>query len=323
MPTAKKMSYALFAGTVVATIWLKLGPVVLAALFSFMVLDITHRRLAALMPEPTARGLSLLIFLVTAVGVAWMFIFFLKLTLLRTPAILTVLIPRIHSMAESYGFDLPFEDLHQLRQIILQTVKENAGDVTEASGLLTKRVFQIIVSVFVAILCFLSEGPRTGRDTLFDSIRREVDDRVGLFMRGFEKILGAQVLVSFINTGITALFILAMGLPHVNFLILATFILGIIPILGNVISNAIIVATALTISAHLALIALAFLIIIHKLQYFLNSQIVGARTNIPIWQILLGLLIGEAVLGVPGIILAPAMLHYVREELRALPDKPR
>jgi len=30
MPTAKKMSYALFAGAVVATIWLKLGPVVLA-----------------------------------------------------------------------------------------------------------------------------------------------------------------------------------------------------------------------------------------------------------------------------------------------------
>ena len=37
------------------------------------------------------------------------------------------------------------------------------------------------------------------------------------------------------------------------------------------------------------------------------------------WLTLLGIIAGEAVLGVSGIILAPAVLHYVRKELREVP----
>jgi predicted PurR-regulated permease PerM len=38
------------------------------------------------------------------------------------------------------------------------------------------------------------------------------------------------------------------------------------------------------------------------------------------WETLLAILLGEVVLGVPGIILAPTLLHYAKEELRALPS---
>jgi predicted PurR-regulated permease PerM len=80
-----------------------------------------------------------------------------------------------------------------------------------------------------------------------------------------------------------------------------------------------IVAAALTRSDRLALIALVFLVVVHKGGYFLNSRIVGARTETPTWAILLGLLIGEALLGVTGAILAPTLIYYVRAELRAVP----
>jgi predicted PurR-regulated permease PerM len=92
-----------------------------------------------------------------------------------------------------------------------------------------------------------------------------------------------------------------------------------IPIAGNVLSNTLIVASALTVSDKMALFALIFLVVIHKAEYFLNSHIIGSRISTPMWATLLGLLIGEALMGFTGAILAPTMIYYVREELRRLP----
>ena len=54
--------------------------------------------------------------------------------------------------------------------------------------------------------------------------------------------------------------------------------------------------------------------IIHKGEYFLNSKIIGDRIKNPMWLMLLGLIIGEKLMGIPGMILAPAVLHYVKAE---------
>jgi len=93
-----------------------------------------------------------------------------------------------------------------------------------------------------------------------------------------------------------------------------TFLCGLIPVVGNLVSNTIIVGVGITVSPKTALVALIFLIVIHKLEYFLNSKIVGDRIRNPFWLTLLALLIGERLLGIPGMILAPVVLHYIRTE---------
>jgi predicted PurR-regulated permease PerM len=50
------------------------------------------------------------------------------------------------------------------------------------------------------------------------------------------------------------------------------------------------------------------------LEYFLNSKIIGNRIRNPVWLTLLGLIIGERLMGVPGMILAPVVLHYLKVE---------
>jgi len=80
-----------------------------------------------------------------------------------------------------------------------------------------------------------------------------------------------------------------------------------------------IVPAGLTVSVHLATFGLAYLVVIHKLEYLLNSRIIGGCIDTPMWMTLLGLVVGEAMMGVPGILLAPALLHYARAELRDLP----
>jgi predicted PurR-regulated permease PerM len=131
--------------------------------------------------------------------------------------------------------------------------------------------------------------------------------------------MGAQILISAINTFLTAIFVLAVSLRHGTVVIGLTFLCGLLPIIGNLISNSIIVGIAFTISPRIAILALAFLVALHKLEYFLNSKIIGDRIKNPVWLTLLALIIGERFMGLPGMVLAPVVLNYFKVEASRLP----
>ena len=127
--------------------------------------------------------------------------------------------------------------------------------------------------------------------------------------------MGAQITISFINTALTAIFLMAVHMPHATLLIAVTFLCGLVPIVGNLLSNTIIVFVALTVSLKLAISALVFLVVIHKLEYLLNSKIIGDRIRNPVWLTLIALILGERLMGIPGLILAPVVLNYLRVEM--------
>ena len=54
---------------------------------------------------------------------------------------------------------------------------------------------------------------------------------------------------------------------------LITFIAGLLPVIGNLISNTIIVSLSLTHGLIVSISSLLWLVTIHKLEYFLNAQI--------------------------------------------------
>jgi predicted PurR-regulated permease PerM len=127
--------------------------------------------------------------------------------------------------------------------------------------------------------------------------------------------MGAQITISLINTALTGIFLVAVRLPHAPLLIAVTLLCGLVPIVGNLASNTVIVFVALTVSLKLAIAALVFLILIHKLEYLLNSKIIGDRIRNPVWLTLIALILGERLMGVPGLILAPVVLNYLRVEM--------
>ena len=65
----------------------------------------------------------------------------------------------------------------------------------------------------------------------------------------------------------------------------------------------------------MALAALVFLVVVHKLEYFLNGKIISDRVKNPIWLTLLGLILGEKLMGIPGMILEPVVLYYLKVEV--------
>jgi predicted PurR-regulated permease PerM len=98
-------------------------------------------------------------------------------------------------------------------------------------------------------------------------------------------------------------------------LIALTFITGLLPVLGNLVSNTIIVVVSLSVSPQVAIGSLGFLIIIHKFEYFLNARIVGRRTECRAWELLLAMVVMEAAFGIPGVIAAPIYYTYLKAEL--------
>ena len=140
----------------------------------------------------------------------------------------------------------------------------------------------------------------------------------------FRGVVFAQVKISAVNTVLTAIYLvgilplLGIQMPFAKALIAVTFLAGLLPVIGNLISNTVIVVVSLSVSFAVALGSLAFLIVIHKLEYFLNARIVGGEIKASAWELLCAMLAFEAAFGLPGLVAAPIFYAYVKAELRQL-----
>lgn len=145
--------------------------------------------------------------------------------------------------------------------------------------------------------------------------------RVTRFADAFRRIVFAQIKISAINAVFTALYLLIalpifhQRLPLSKTLVMITFIAGLLPVIGNLISNTLIVAVSLSVSLPTAVASLVFLIAIHKLEYFLNARIVGGQIEARAWELLLAMLVMEAAFGIPGLVAAPIFYAYIKREL--------
>jgi predicted PurR-regulated permease PerM len=191
----------------------------------------------------------------------------------------------------------------------------------QVAGKETLHVFgRILVGLALGALVALTHMRTTAAD---GPLYRDLTARCERFVRSFHDIVFAQARISALNTIFTAIFLLialplaGVHLPLTKTLIVITFIVGLLPVIGNLISNTLIVIVALSVSLWVAVGALVFLILIHKLEYFLNARIVGGRIHARAWEILLAMLVMEAAFGLPGVVAAPIYYAYLKSELTA------
>jgi predicted PurR-regulated permease PerM len=88
-------------------------------------------------------------------------------------------------------------------------------------------------------------------------------------------------------------------------------------VIGNLISNTAIVVVSLSVSPVLAISSLLFLIAIHKLEYFVNAHVMGTHISARAWELLVAMLVMEAVFGIAGLVAAPIYYAYLKNELAA------
>lgn len=308
-----RISYVIMAVLLVLIGWLHLGMLVLTALFGFFALQVFSLR-------GRSKLLGITLYVVAVVLIGWGMFYFSHQAYLALPKMAEETIPAVTQFAERQGIELPFTDYASLKSLAIDEVKQDVAGAGRHAREAAFKFVLLLAGLVVAGSLFLSgkwgaeHEPGTSQDSLYATVARELSRRFQVFFRSFSKVIGAQIIVSLINTGLTAVFLLWNGFRFVPVLIMLTFLCGLLPIVGNLISNTLIVFVAFTISPQMALAALVYLILIHKLEYFLNSKIIGDRIKNPMWLTLVGLVLGEKLMGIPGMILAPVVLHYIKVE---------
>jgi predicted PurR-regulated permease PerM len=310
-----RVSYWFILLTLVVVGWLHLATPLLSVLFSYFVLSRLN--------FTRQRWVAVIVFVIVLLAIAYGLAYFINRTVKTLPGIAETAIPSIIEWAEQHHFDLPFTDYQSLRALAVETVKDQVhylGNAANfAKGATTQFVFLIIgcvaaVSIFLNSQFDLDRASHRVRNNLYSLCCEEIAARFRAFYESFVTVMGAQIIISTINTALTSIFVLFAHLPHAVVIIGITFLCGLLPVIGNLVSNSIIVGISFTLSPKHALGALIFLVVIHKLEYFLNSKIIGDRIRNPIWLTLLGLILGEKLMGIPGMILAPVVLNYIKAE---------
>jgi predicted PurR-regulated permease PerM len=312
-----RISYLFMVGTLVLVGCLHLATPLLVAFFAYLALSILHFR------RRVGKWLTVALFVVLVSAVTYGLGFFVNQSLRALPEIADKAIPSVIQWAQHNQIELPFTDYDSLKDLALDTVKSQVrylGNVARFARGATAQFIFVLVGCVVAICIFLNPRLELNReryavhDNLYSLCCDQIAIRFAVLYQSFATVIGAQIVISAINTVFTTIFVLAVGLPHAVVVIGATFLCGLIPVLGNLVSNTIIVGIGFTVSPKMALTALVFLVVIHKLEYFLNSKIIGQRIRNPLWLTLLALVLGERLMGIPGMILAPVVLNYIRVE---------
>ena len=148
-------------------------------------------------------------------------------------------------------------------------------------------------------------------------------ERLVGFKTSFKDVFVAQVKISTVNTLLTVLYLFValpaagISLPFKTTLTCLVFFAGLIPVIGNLISNTAVVIISLGNSLTAGMVSLVFLVVIHKAEYFLNAKIIGEQVNAKAFELLLVMIVFEHLFGIGGIVLAPVCYAYLKKELIA------
>lgn len=155
-------------------------------------------------------------------------------------------------------------------------------------------------------------------------LARHLRVRVHLIGESFRHIMAAQLWIAAFNTLMTALFLLVLmplldvRIPYVPALITLTMMAGLVPILGNLVSNVVVTVVGLSVSPLAGATCLGFLILIHKAEYAINAKVVGHSTHIGVWELLAVMFVAESAFGPTGLVAAPLFYAYLKKELQAV-----
>jgi len=211
-------------------------------------------------------------------------------------------------------------DADAMRDSTVHWLHAHAKEIRTVGADFGRALAHIIVGLVIGAMVSLMDVRPHKRER---PLARALAERMSRLGSAFRRIVFAQVRISAINALLTALFLLVAlpifgaHLPLAKTLVILTFVVGLLPVIGNLISNTVVFIVAFSVSIYVALAALVFLIVIHKLEYFLNARIVGGQISARAWELLVAMLLMEAAFGISGIIAAPIYYAYLKDELSA------
>ena len=210
-------------------------------------------------------------------------------------------------------------DADALREMITGWLRDHAVEAKTMGAEVGRTAVHVLLGMIIGSMVALHENTT---DYPFPPFAAAMRERFVNLSEAFQNIVFAQVRISAINTIITAVFIFialplaGISLPLSKSLIAITFFAGLLPVVGNLISNSMLVIVGLSHSLNTAVGALVFMIVVHKLEYFLNARIIGSHINARAWELLTVMLVMESLFGLPGVVAAPVFYALLKKEMK-------
>jgi len=241
---------------------------------------------------------------------------------IKTPQVLSTKLNEILTEARGQlpsflteGFPVDADDL---KTFASNWLDEHAKEIQEFGNkvlhFFARGFFGMIIGGLISVL-------EVRRETNSKPLASALNERISRFAISFRRIVFAQFQISGLNTVLTGIFLfavlpaLSIHLPLSKTLIAITFFAGLLPVIGNLISNTAIFIAGLSVSIYAGVFALVFLIVIHKLEYFFNARIVGSSIYARAWELLTAMLVMEVAFGIGGLVIAPIYYAYIKREL--------
>ena len=212
------------------------------------------------------------------------------------------------------------DSVDDLRVGVMELLHRHSNALQLAGRETARGFVHIVIGLVLGAIVALSRTRPEHRVGPLAAVLRMRAERLAM---AFHNIVFAQVKISLVNTVLTGLFLLValpllgIHVPLAKTLVVVTFIVGLLPVVGNLLSNTAVTIAALSVSLGVGIAALVFLILVHKLEYFLNARIVGDQIHARAWELLIAMLVMEAAFGLAGVIAAPIYYAYLKSELDA------
>lgn len=178
------------------------------------------------------------------------------------------------------------------------------------------------LNLFVAIvlsLFFLLEKEKVSsftakfRESRVGGLFKELEYFGRKFVQSFGKVIEVQFLIALVNAILSTFFLWIFGFPNLFALASMIFLLGLIPVMGVIISLIPLCAIAFKIGGLMKIVyVLVMIAVVHAVEtYFLNPKFMSNKTHLPIFYTFLILLVSEHFLGVWGLIVGVPIFMFL------------
>ena len=208
---------------------------------------------------------------------------------------------------------------------LFKVVPENIGTILSTSVSVGSSLFNLVIGFILAIY-FLSgkEGFRSGFRRLRHAFMTDKTYEVHTaFWKKCHEILiryiGFDVLDGIIVGVINAIFMVIARMPYVSLISVVVGVTNLIPTFGPVIGAVIGAFILVLVDPMQALIFLIFTMVLQLIDgYILKPKMFGGSLGVPAAWILISIVVGGKLFGIPGIVLGipfAAIISFVYEEL--------
>ena len=213
----------------------------------------------------------------------------------------------------------------QLQQRLTDLLNSSGGSAVNQVISAGSAVFEAVVDTVIVVVLtvyFLVDLPRirTFLYRLVPHSRRprailigdEVFAKVGAYLLG-------NLVISFVAGAATLIWLSAFNVPYPLLLSILVALLDLVPVVGSTIAGIVVAAAAFTVSLPVGLATIVFFVVFRLAEdYLLIPRIIGRAVNVPALVTVVAVLVGGAVLGIVGALVAipvAAAIQLVVQEM--------